>query len=89
MKTSNAKCREYVQNKEPFKANNLHGQIEGGKYIVYSYGWYPLWAYVDGKWFENVDKYSSSTSKQKSQSCPLVETVKLSKEGMKDLVGNR
>ena len=35
-----------------------------------SYGWYPVYIYKDGKWYENFDRYSSSTSKQMYNSQP-------------------
>lgn len=91
MKTTNAKARQFVQRLEEFKASNLSSRREGQFYVVYSYGWYPLFAYSyeNNKWFENADKYSPSTSRQKSQSHPQQETLALSHEGLKDLLQGR
>ena len=90
IKTSNTKCRQYTQSQTPFKANNLEGRIEGDFYIVYSYKWYPLFAYsfTEKGWYENVDKYSVSTSRQTSQSRPMSskETTPLCFQAMKDLL---
>lgn len=91
MKTTNAKSRQFVQRLEEFKASNLSARREGQFYVVYSYDWYPLFAYSyeNNKWFENADKYSASTSRQKSQSHPHQETLELSHEGLKDLLQGR
>ena len=35
-----------------------------------SYGWYPVYIYKEGKWYENFDRYSNSTSKQMLRSRP-------------------
>lgn len=88
MRTSNKNASNFVQEKAEFKANNLHAVLNNHFYIVYSYGWYPLYAYsfVEEKWFENRCKYSVSTSKQKTQCRPISDTVYLTHEQMKDLL---
>jgi hypothetical protein len=71
---SNKNCREYVEAKKDFKGNNLYGINLNGLYVVYSYGsHFPLYVFINDtkKWYENIDKCSSSTSKHKSQSRPL------------------
>lgn len=87
-RTTNNKSREFVENVRPFKASNLEGREEGNYYVVYSYGWYPIFAYSieSDKWFECEEGYSVSTKKQMCQCRPFRETVKLSREGMKDLL---
>lgn len=92
IRTTNNKCRECVECLQEFEASNLSGRYEGSWYVVYSYGWYPLLAYhlARGNWFENADKYSRSTSRQLLQARPgEIEAVKLSHEGMKDLIQGR
>jgi hypothetical protein len=89
IKTSNSKCREYVDSLKPFKANNLEGKIQGDFYIVYSYSWYALFAYnfQTNQWYENIDKYSVSTSRQTTQARPYDrKIIDLSWEDMKDLL---
>jgi hypothetical protein len=88
MRTTNKNARECVVKLKPFTASNLSATLRNGFYVVYSYGWYPLFAYSihDLKWYENEERYSVSTSRQKSQSHPQQETVKLSHEGLKDLI---
>lgn len=90
MKTTNAKSRQFVQSLQEFKASNLSARKEGQFYVVYSYGWYPLFAYSyeNDRWFENVDKYSVSTSRQRSQAHPqpLKKSMEVSHETMKDLL---
>lgn len=88
MKTSNSKCREFVRTCTPFKGNNLYGVEENNKFVVYSYGrHFPLFAYVDGQWYENSDRYSVTTSKHRSQSHPLCDTTKVSTTELKNLIG--
>jgi len=85
VKISNREARSYVQNRTPFRANNLSGENYGDIYVVKSYGYYPIFVYKDGVWYENSNKYSSSTAKQMGQSRPSADTVKVSKaeiEGM-------
>lgn len=81
MKISNIRARGFVQDRLPFKANNLFAVNKGNKYIVYSYGThFPLFLFSNGIWYENQDKYSVTTSKQKTQSHPLCNTQKVSTE---------
>lgn len=71
MKTSNQKCRQYVETLIPFQGHNLSGhKISDTCYMVQSYGWWPLWACINGKWYGHDERYSASTSKQRSQSYP-------------------
>jgi hypothetical protein len=88
MKTSNGKCRAFVQNCQAFKANNLFAvHNREGVYSVWSYGYhFPLFAYLNGTWYENSDRYSVSTSKHRSQSHPLTETVKVNTEDLQRLI---
>lgn len=80
MKTSNIKCSQYVDDKMSFQANNIFSENHGEKYFVFSYGhhWI-LYAYVDGIWYENKDRYSVSTSKHRSQARPNAQTTLISK----------
>lgn len=86
MKTTNQKCREYVQNRVEFTANNLKGVQVGEIYVVYSYGWYPLFIHDGEKWYENYEKYSVSTSKQRTQAHPLVDCIQYTTQQLKDMV---
>ena len=80
-KVSNIRSRSYVQDRLPFKANNLFAVTKGNKYIVYSYGvHFPLFLFSNGIWYENQDKYSVTTSKHKTQSPPLCNTQTVSNE---------
>lgn len=78
-RTTNKNAREYVQTCTPFKAHNLDGRWEEKEgvlmYVVRSYGWYPLFVYANDKWYENADRYSVSTSKQRSQCHPHEDTT--------------
>ena len=89
MRIANRNSRDFVMNLKPFKGSNLHAENKGNLYVVYSYEWWPLWIYCkDNKvWFENKDRYSVSTSKQRTQTAPFyVETIKLNRWQMKALI---
>lgn len=88
-KVSNKNCCDYVRCKQNFQGSNLNGLWIGDNYVVMSYGWYPLFIYskTDNVWYENKDKYSVSTSKQRTQSHPgCVLTHKLGLEQMKEIM---
>jgi hypothetical protein len=81
-KTSNSGCgRTHVSDKRPFKGSNVYGfwienagEFPDPRYVVFSYGaHYPMWIYAKAtdQWFCNEDRYSSTTSKQQSQSAPI------------------
>ena len=88
---ANKDARDYVRRGEPFQGSNLFGEYdnwdEDAPYVVYSYGHhFPMFIYLGNSWYENSDKYSVSTSKQQSQSHPMMETVKLNTEDMTKLL---
>ena len=72
-KTPNNGAYEYTAAKIPFKGSNLEGYWDvNGKnewyYVVVSYGWYPLFLFINNMWYKVMDSYSSSTAKQISHS---------------------
>jgi hypothetical protein len=74
-KTANYQAGDYTKAQLPFEGSNLRGywtkDRNGVKYyVVKSYGWYPVYIYKEGKWYENFDRYSNSTSKQMLRSQP-------------------
>ena len=91
-KISNSISRKYVQGCEVFKANNLWSEYSAvGRYVVYSYArHWPLFIYdmQTNKWFENNSKYSVTTSKHKTQSHPLTDTIKLHVDDMIKVASN-
>lgn len=94
-RVANVKCRPYVTERDPFKGSNLYGiyslmDADHEVYTVFSYGdHYPMFIYTEGMWFENEDKYSPSTSKQKSQARPMgVRPILLSTRWMQRLANN-
>jgi predicted house-cleaning noncanonical NTP pyrophosphatase (MazG superfamily) len=75
-RVTNSTAYEYSSNKIPFKGSNLEGYWDVGSgnkwyYVVKSYEWYPIFLFINDKWFGNVETYSSTTSKQMSQSNPV------------------
>jgi len=86
---SNFQARKHVQACEPFKANNIFAEwVYPNKYVVYSYGkHFPLFVFdADSNvWAENEDKYSVTTSKHRTQSHPLCNTIRLNTRTMREL----
>jgi hypothetical protein len=87
---ANKAARSMVQNLTPFEGSNLFARTNTNAdeqwYVVYSYGeHHPLFINAGGVWFENEDKYSPTTSKHRSQSHPLSNTVLLSTQWMRTL----
>jgi hypothetical protein len=88
MKVSNGKARSQVQARLPFRGNNTFGEWIGESYACFSYGHHwPLFAYVDGTWYENGDRYGVTTSKHHGQLHPLEETEKVTKDELLELLG--
>ena len=72
VRTSNINASKYVSCKIPFKGSNTFAEYTNGVYMVYSYGYhFPIYAYKNGKWFGNKNKYSVTTSKHQSQLKPF------------------
>lgn len=74
--TPNTLAWRHVIAQLPFNASNLRGFWEKDRkgedqYVVISYGWYPIYIFKNDKWYEVVERYSSSTSKQMSNSNPV------------------
>lgn len=88
MRTSNSKARSLVQSRLPFTGNNTFAENLNGAYVVFSYGrHWPMFAYIDGTWFENDGRYSRTTTKHHGQLHPLEDTEKVSTEELLELVG--
>lgn len=90
-RTTNRSTREYVNARRPFHASNLKGEWktdwDGNEYyVVYSYGYYPIYIFKDGIWYGNEDSYSRSTGKHISYSRPSTDKIYwLSRREMEDL----
>ena len=72
---SNTKAWMYTMSQMPFKGSNLSSYWKDDSkgvpvYVVLSYGWYPIFVYKKGIWYQIVDSYSSSTGRQISNSNP-------------------
>jgi hypothetical protein len=75
-KTPNNTAYEYSSGKIPFKGSNLEGYWDINKnnqwyYVIISYGWYPIFLFIDDQWYRVSDSYSSSTAKHLSGSNPV------------------
>lgn len=87
-RTANKRAIFYINSLQEFKANNIFAIFEGLIYKVYSYGkHFPIFAYdtVNFQWYENIQKYSVSTSKHQTQCRLNVEYIPLITKDLIDL----
>ena len=75
-KVTNNTAYEYASAKMPFKGSNVEGEWNVNNnnewyYVVKSYGWYPIFLYINDQWYRTLDTYSSTTRKQMSQINPV------------------
>jgi hypothetical protein len=95
-KTTNIKCREFVEKLLPFTASNIFSEhyykpgTDKGKpylYAVYSYGHnFPIYAFISGKWYGNKYKYSNSTSRHQGQARPRADITYVTTEELQKLI---
>jgi len=75
-KVTNNTAYEYATAKMPFKGSNVEGQWDVNNnndwyYVVKSYGWYPIFLFINDQWYRTLDTYSRATRKQMSQVNPV------------------
>ena len=75
-RVTNSTAYEYSVGKIPFKGSNLDGLWDVNNenqwyYVVLSYEWYPIFLFIGGQWYGNLDTYSPSTGKQMSDVNPV------------------
>lgn len=86
MRTPNRNARYFTQRRLSFTGHNLYAMWNGDRYVVYSYSsHWPLFVWANGRWFENNDRYSVTTSKHQSQAHPHEPTILLNREQMVEL----
>ena len=51
-------------------------------YVVLSYGYYPIYIYVNNRWFETANTFSVTTLQHISDSRPSYDTIKLGRDQM-------
>ena len=100
-KTSNNTAYEYSSAKIPFKGSNLEGEWKVNNsnqwyYVIESYGWYPIFLFINDQWYRVMDSYSSSTAKQINASNPVhwnsglrANVVGVTRGEMSNLIGGR
>ena len=100
-KVTNNTAYEYATAKMPFKGSNLEGQWEVNNnndwyYVIKSYGWYPIFLFINNQWYRTLDTYSSSTRKQMNQVNPVkfdsnlnADVMSLNKGEMERLMDGR
>ena len=75
-KVANNSAYEYATAKMPFKGSNVEGQWNVNNnndwyYVIQSYGYYPVFLFINNQWYRTLDTYSPSTKKQMSQVNPV------------------
>ena len=75
-KTPNSTAYEYASAKIPFKGSNIEGEWDINRknewyYVIKSYGWYPIFLFINNQWYRTLDTYSSTTRKHMGQSNPV------------------
>ena len=91
MKVSNKNARPLVESRSDFDGANTFARNDDNLYIVYSYGYHwPMFIYskANNMWYENISKYSSTTSKQTTQLRPNVKLNPLYCDQMKEIIHN-
>jgi hypothetical protein len=78
-KVTNNTAYEYATAKMPFKGSNVEGEWEVNNnndwyYVIKSYGWYPIFLFINDQWYRTLDTYSSTTRKQMSQVRPVFDS---------------
>jgi hypothetical protein len=89
MRIANREAAGFAAGREPFENNNrtLFGSpLRNDDYVVYSYGTHwPLYVWLSGRWFENEESYSSTTSRHRIQARPTGDTKLVSRKVMLSL----
>jgi hypothetical protein len=102
-RTPNNDAYTYTSGKIPFKGSNLEGYWDVNPknqwyYVVKSYGWYPIYLFINKQWYVVSNSYSSSTSKQISNSNPRRggydnnlrdEVIRVTPDEMKSLINGK
>ena len=75
-KVANNSAYEYASARMPFKGSNVEGQWDVNNnndwyYEIKSYGYYPVFLFINDQWYRTLDTYSPSTRKQMSQVNPV------------------
>lgn len=75
IRISNRDARGYVESCTLFIGSHLYSeQPAPGVYVVYSYGpHFPMFAQINGQWYENSNDYRATTKRHKYHSRPRRE----------------
>jgi hypothetical protein len=61
----------YFDENEGYAIDKWISQDNDWYYVVKSYGWYPIFLFINDQWYRTLDTYSSTTRKQMSQVNPV------------------
>ena len=88
MRVANTDAKDVIRKRLSFRGNNLFSESLINGYVVYSYGHhFPLFVYVNKarQWYGNSEKYSSTTSKHKTQ-CGIYSYIEKSTIELQEIV---
>ena len=75
---TNREAYRFTTTRSLFKGANLFSANIGYLYAVFSYSQaYPLYVYANGKWYENSDRFSRSTERQRREARPEGVTLEM------------
>lgn len=86
---ANRDSAPHVAAKRLFKGSHLFSEKAGDAYVVYSYGYhYPLLVCYGGQWYENADKSSRSTERQRYYAARSVSTEKKDTKELREMIAD-
>jgi hypothetical protein len=100
-RTPNNNAYQFSSAKIPFKGSNIEGYWDVNRknewyYVVKSYGWYPVYLFINNQWYVVSNTYSSSTSKQMSHANPVrynsgldAKVISVTKEEIQNLINGK
>lgn len=75
---ANREAHRFTTTRTLFKGSNLYSANIGYLYAVFSYSELsPLFVYANGKWYENSDRFSRSTERQRRDARPEGVTLEM------------
>lgn len=93
---ANKDARSWVQCRQQFEGSNTEGvrlYVPGAPrtlYAVFSFGrHWPMFVYHNDIWYENIERYSPTTSKHRTQLHPGAETVPCTTRALLDMIAGQ
>lgn len=90
-KITNANAHKLVARRKTFQASNLSATWErlGSVYVVWSYGWYPIWVYSRKRWYRIDCGHNIITARHIGQTCPTGNYKLRTLAKLKEIIAKR